>query len=370
MGKPPSQRAGSKVRHKYQVVASDILRRIQSGEWKLGAKIPSIDELEEGYPYSRMTIFKAIQTLEQQGYLRVAQGIGTFVARNRPTGCVGLVIEEEALHPQKAPFAFLLSRELRHFFVRLGYSLKLYIESCESVSEVEIPVEELLGDLRQGKLCGLVATSCNTPLCLQTSPTWAKKKIPYVDITGHEQVPFGGKMMFDTASMVRIALEACLRNSRRSLAIIGNCDIESLRQEAGRLEIETRQEWIQPFGESHGAGFNHEKAGYQAMLALWDAGEKPEAVLVTDDIVAKGVALAIVQLGIVVPRDLLFVAMANSGSGISYPVAAVTAEYDVAECARLAGEMLLDLMRDPTITPRVEILRPALRMEDALAYVG
>mgnify|MGYP001553681021 CR=1 FL=1 len=130
------------------------------------------------------------------------------------------------------------------------------------------------------------------------------------------------------------------------------------------MGFETRCEWIPP---SLHAGHVREEDGHACMLALWEAEEKPDALIVTDDIMAKGVCQAILQLGVRVPADLAMVTHANSDSGIFYPFPMPCIEFDVPECARKAGELLLDLLADPNLPPREIILHPVLRLPDGLS---
>ena len=64
----------------YYQVESDIKRRIDSGEWSKGAKLPSEPELAKEYDVSRATIRQAIANLVSAGFLTRRQGLGTFVS--------------------------------------------------------------------------------------------------------------------------------------------------------------------------------------------------------------------------------------------------------------------------------------------------
>ena len=68
----------------YQQVKSMILRRIESGHWPNGSKIPSENELVEMLGISRMTINRALRELTQEGRLIRKKGAGTFVTAEKP----------------------------------------------------------------------------------------------------------------------------------------------------------------------------------------------------------------------------------------------------------------------------------------------
>jgi GntR family transcriptional regulator len=66
----------------YLQVAKLMRRRIENGEWRYGAQIPTLDELEREYKVSRITLRGALDQLEAIGIVRRTRGLGTFVAKD------------------------------------------------------------------------------------------------------------------------------------------------------------------------------------------------------------------------------------------------------------------------------------------------
>lgn len=66
----------------YQQLMEEIKRKINTGEFVQGGKIPSEPQIMQAYSVSRITVRKAIEELVAEGYLAKKQGKGTFV--NRP----------------------------------------------------------------------------------------------------------------------------------------------------------------------------------------------------------------------------------------------------------------------------------------------
>jgi GntR family transcriptional regulator len=64
----------------YYQLQEKLSKKIQSGEWKSGQKIPTETELCDTYGLSRITVRKAIEGLVHEGRLIRFQGKGTFVA--------------------------------------------------------------------------------------------------------------------------------------------------------------------------------------------------------------------------------------------------------------------------------------------------
>ncbi len=68
----------------YERVKRLIDRRIASGEWPPGTRIPSEFALVRELGVSRMTINRALRELSLLGRLRRVQGVGSFVAEAKP----------------------------------------------------------------------------------------------------------------------------------------------------------------------------------------------------------------------------------------------------------------------------------------------
>jgi GntR family transcriptional regulator len=66
----------------YLQVAKLMRHRIETGEWRFGAQIPTLDELEREYKVSRITLRGALDQLEGLGIVRRTRGLGTFVAKD------------------------------------------------------------------------------------------------------------------------------------------------------------------------------------------------------------------------------------------------------------------------------------------------
>ena len=64
---------------KYVQVKEEIRRKILSKEWVEGCRIPVEAEFCEMYGVSRITVRKALEELQSEGYLIKIQGKGTFV---------------------------------------------------------------------------------------------------------------------------------------------------------------------------------------------------------------------------------------------------------------------------------------------------
>ena len=102
----------------YHQLLEILKEQIEKGEWKVGAQMPTEDQLGSKYNVSKATVRLAIAELASQGYLKKLQGKGTFI-RGKKSGkdiamlvnlgensmqdnpsCLHRIIETRLLHPE------------------------------------------------------------------------------------------------------------------------------------------------------------------------------------------------------------------------------------------------------------------------------
>lgn len=66
----------------YLQVATLMRQQIEKQRWRYGEQIPTLDELEQEYKVSRITLRAALSQLEEQQIIRRTRGLGTFVAKD------------------------------------------------------------------------------------------------------------------------------------------------------------------------------------------------------------------------------------------------------------------------------------------------
>ncbi len=66
--------------HPYQQIAADIIRAIESGELRVGSRVPSESALIQTYGVARNTARHAVEYLRAEGWVRTLPQRGTFVA--------------------------------------------------------------------------------------------------------------------------------------------------------------------------------------------------------------------------------------------------------------------------------------------------
>ncbi len=75
----------------YCQLASVLKARVEEGQWEVGSRIPTEEELCRQYDVSKATVRLAVDELVSLGYLKKFQGKGTFVRRRTPERRIALL---------------------------------------------------------------------------------------------------------------------------------------------------------------------------------------------------------------------------------------------------------------------------------------
>jgi len=84
LSRKPSVDLNQSAVSRYLQLATLFRRRVETGEWAVGARIPTVDELAEEFGVARLTIRQALSQLEGDGIIQRFRAKGTFVRKRRP----------------------------------------------------------------------------------------------------------------------------------------------------------------------------------------------------------------------------------------------------------------------------------------------
>ncbi len=337
----------------YRAVADDILRKIREGEWREGERIPSLNELEKLYPQSRMTLYRALRYLVDAGCLSASRGRGTFVRSAHARRRVAILSGASLVLSPMAPF---LSQTIYHskaFFARCGIDAQLYIE--DSFTTWGLPTG-LQRDLEQRKISALMSIDATFPVRYMLTREWREHAVAHVQI-GARESPY--RVHVDRDAFVREALQLAKRHGCRRAALVEKPEhfsedtlrFRSACDAAGLVAHPGAQVW--PSGD-----LPYEDYGFEAVGRIWKGADRPDALIVPDDVIAKGVTQAALKLKLRVPREMRIVAMVNRGLPLFYPVPVEVIEVDVESVAERAGNLLLDLINGAQMPPRTLLVEP------------
>lgn len=76
---------------KYERIAQEITNAISNDEYKVGDKLPSVEQLKSQYQVSKSTIIKALGMLQKDGMIYQTQGSGIYVRNKNKSGYINLL---------------------------------------------------------------------------------------------------------------------------------------------------------------------------------------------------------------------------------------------------------------------------------------
>lgn len=330
-------------KYAYELVASDIVNRLGQGEWPLGSRIPAVETLVSQYPFSHMTVFKALKHLETKGVLEMRRGSGVYVAKTGREFTVAMLFYDTILRAQKTPFNSLVLDAGKRYFGKRNANFEVYITDNQ---KDELTCRDFITTLKNRAIDGFIALGVEPQLkALTASPLWKNFSVPYVNITGDDDFPCTVSMDFDKE--VELAFNHISSKGIKTVDVLGFDSKKKMlyTEMASRYGLSLR---LHPYSiESKMADYQEERYeifGFLIGNRILSSEKLPEAILVLDDIMAKGVAMELLKRGVRIPEDLLFITHSNKGSGVFYPVPAVKVEFDPDKIINAAGEMLWRLM--------------------------
>lgn len=337
----------------YQAVADDLLRRINEGEWQPGQRLPTLKALEQKYPQSRMTVYKGLERLEELGYISMKQGRGIFVRRARPLPRVAILTNMGLSHYSYMPFAYTAFQYAHAYFVRVGMDAQLYSE--DGLNETGLP-NGLLLEMERKKIAGMLAIEARLPSRHARTEEWNRQTVPVVNLGA---APFPYTVYVDRNAFLDRAVALATARGRSRLALIERAEhLEPHRDlfrescaKHGAMLLESPQRMPSP-------ELSYEEYGFELMQRVWEADVKPDAVIVPDDVIAKGVAQATLALRLSVPEEVLVIAMTNRGVQFFYPVPVIRFEVDVEALVARASRMLTDMMAGVETPPQTALVPP------------
>ncbi len=291
-------------------IVGDIKKRIISGNWPVGERLPNRAELIDRYNTSNVTIQKVMDTLLAEGFVETRGALGTFVSTSPPhLTRYGLVFPESRTHYFGPPSLFwqALSEVARDFPVSESCRLESYFDALRGVDGEDY--KRLVDDIEHHRLAGLVFAS----------PPHLLRNTPVLDAPGLSRVliapldDFGGLTTVypDYADFVARALERFQAAGSRRLAVLGFLPAAPDIQARFERELADRGMTTRPQWQQYPSTFVPEAARRAAHLLLSNPADRPDGLFIFDDNLVESATLGIADAGVAVPADLRVVAHAN-----------------------------------------------------------
>jgi DNA-binding LacI/PurR family transcriptional regulator len=342
---------------------TEILRQEIRANMQLGQSLPPIMEMAKSFGVSYQTVREALSVLEAEGVVDRRSGSGTYVCtpgQGRPVQHVAVWCERDIFDPHASYFYRYVPRQLVRYFQQQGFAAKLYIGevSHSEPPRAELTCTEFAQAVEQHQICGVVAM--DEPTGSQWLASLYEQNIPLVrsrEKNGQSKSPC---VLSNKTLKGRMGAEYLLSHGRRKIALMQwlepkppeartfNPTMDGFTAALAEAGVEINPKWIRSDLPPGAPG-----AGWEEFREIWSTSEeKPDGLLVCDDMLFLGAAMAILQLGIRVPEDLLVVTHYNKGSGLKVPFPVVKLQMDPHEYVEELGQALVKLMRGQPVENR------------------
>lgn len=315
---------------------------IVSGVFAPGSRLPGMRELARRFNVSINTLRTAILILEKTGLVTLQHGTGVFVRRQDGPWRLGIFSELDILQPRLSFYHTQLPRLLRRFAEDNGALARLYVGSDQlgHVRTGQAPWD-LREDIERGRLNGIAGHFFPYREWVATAVRQG------VAVVGDNHLlEYGVSVDFPT--LLREGIRRLHAGGCRRIAVMGWADpatMELAGQTLTSLGLDSRPKWV-----THALDPVLRGAGWEEFREVWMAyKEKPDGLVVCDDMLFAEAIPAIVELRISVPQQLQVVAHSNKGARIASPFPVTYAETDPEDVARRMAAMLLKRVRGESI---------------------
>jgi DNA-binding LacI/PurR family transcriptional regulator len=319
----------------YQIlpVFRHLHTQIVNGQFAPGQRLPSRRELQRRYRVSVATVHRAIEMLEQQGFVRSQQGAGSFVVDHPPHLChYALVFHAirrwSQLYSSIAAAGREMSQNPATQFIPYG-------------SHESDHMDRLEAEVAARRLAGMIFVHPSRDVIRSRGLDRCEVPVAYVGSWTH-----GDRSVdFDLESFFRQAMAYLKARGRRRVAVV-------YAQWTGQ-DSSLMQRWTDLAAAEAGidapellrvpmAGLAGVTAGATTIRLLMrlPTDERPDAIIVSDDNLLEQVSSGLKLAGVRVPEDVLLMSACNYPSPVACSLPVVRLGFDCRRVLAAAVESL------------------------------
>lgn len=341
---PPNGRIYSQMNH-------DILSRIESGELRIGDRLPGVRDFVKEYKISKESVCKGINELVDQKILSKKQGHGIFVLQ-KPMN------DREIFATQKTVLMVFGSDPYRKFA-----SIQIRLGAVEYLAQFNLKPEIIHYDLSKSsvenrKMFHEKINTCDMAGVLFRWQTPFHSRVlasyPIVFIRKFETPSYFKRtcrVVTSHTEMTFLATEHLIQKGHRSIGFIASEKLDS--KESSFIGY---QEAMDEYGLEIDKNWTVHGLDYLAndtmdnLVAYFHRNQNMTAVYVTDDFLCSRVIDAIRSSGKSIPGDISLISFTNKGNDYCEYQKLTRMEVDQYEVGRRAAEALVKLIKGETKT--------------------
>ena len=333
---------------KYRVVYNWIVDSMSNGSLKLGARLPSENELSQRFQLSRQTIRHAIDLLEQQKLVTRVRGSGTYVGGEGRLGRQERYMNIAVISTYVDSYVFpTVLREIESVLSQKGYTTQIAFTGNRTGREQEILSNLIDKDMIDGLIVEPAKSALPNPN-LRCYRELMNRQIPVLFFNcpyPELGLPF---VAMDDVSVGRKAVEYLVKAGHRKIGGIFKCDDGQgpLRykgfmqgmEEAGLRAKDRNVVWID--------SEDMVEMEYWSDYLFRRIGDCTAVVCYNDEVayILSGICE---KRGISIPDQLSLVGIDNSELSTLAEVPITSLPYPMEELGRKAAENIVKMIENP-----------------------
>ncbi|MFW6038998.1 MAG: GntR family transcriptional regulator [bacterium] len=300
----------SRTSRQQESILKSLRRDIIEGRAEPGSRLPARKDLVARFQAGPLTVQRAIDRLEQDGFVRTENRRGSFVVDCPPhLYRFALVF---TTHPDfgwtwSDQFLMTALAAAAQEINRTGeVTIELYTGLCELDAAKRVEAT-LLKEAHAGRLAGVILGhpyAGNLP---------ARLGVPCASFYGKTDLPGILPVLLDRNAWYRQACAYLAEQGCKRVGVIGQSAIElayidTVKQIAPQYGLTYSPRWCQGIDARHRPWARH---AAMALLGPEDPNDRPDAIFITDDSLIEDTAAGVLETGRSVPEDVLLVGLAN-----------------------------------------------------------
>ena len=346
----------------YRQIRNHLLGRIEQGHWRRGGKIDTIEQLVKTFKVHPMTVRQAVGELVKEGILQTRRGSGTYISEEVVKGqrTVAVVWGHRHEFAPRSPWHPRVYHKVCSYLEELGCFARTYTLFHVSEKLDEAAMTNLEADARARKFAGFISF----PEFRYLKPGFREQ----LDDLGIRHLNFDfiaptNAVIADYFVFGSMAAKYLYERGVRKMGLIGVEFLPADRFEpdySGLMsarceypEIVVSDAWVHRVGASI-------SRGRELIKQIWSARERPEGLIISDEVTFLGVVMGMLELGIRYPEDLQLVVQSSTGEEDKCVYSPARLDFCPEQVATHAVDSLLRMIRDGVRTVSTVRFAPIL----------
>ena len=331
----------------HEKIHAELRREILSRR-KPGERLPSEAELAKRFQVSIVTLRNATQALESDGLVKRISGVGVVVCERETRGRLALVSRDVAFDPRPLYFHLRFAPLLQRNLLQAGWQTVTHLQ----IGSDSASLSDLQSKMSRGSYDAIIWTLGDAPKDFRDA---AQER--GVMLLGGPDRPL---VQVDSDAMIRSGVDHLVAaGCRRVAGLFSGPPTEIPKSDNGHA-TQVFNERLHHHGLKTAPGRVVQDtearllgSGWQGFRDLWTASrERPDGLLVLDDVLYRDAARAILELGIRVPSHLRIVTHSNRGDDLVHPFPVSLLEVAPEEMAAAAADFIIQSLEGQPASAR------------------